>query len=50
MEQKKPYVEPTLEELGSVGDVTGGGILDIGSIYDKVLGNIGGKKSPKGSR
>jgi hypothetical protein len=47
MENREPYVEPTLEELGSVGDVTGGGIFDIGGIFDTIFG---GRKPPKGSR
>jgi hypothetical protein len=46
MEQKEPYVEPTLDELGSVGDVTG--LFDIGDIFGSIFGR--GKKPPKGSR
>lgn len=48
MEQKEPYVEPSLEELGSVGDVTGANPFDLGDILGGIFG--GGKKPPFGSR
>lgn len=48
MEEREFYVAPTLDELGTVRDVTGDGFLDIGGILDRLFG--GGPRPPFGSR
>ena len=48
MQHKEPYVEPVLDELGRVGDVTGG-LFDIGDIIGAIFGGKP-KPGPRGSR